>query len=377
MGLSRRRQRGELRRSALAVSDRAVPITRAGHDLADESARRQLAQHLASGKQPSSTEYSGKFGDRRREPTTARDRTMSAASSPGRATVRRPVAAWRSSIICSTSSSSPSIPQIIAAAPGVDSSNNVIGGSCLKGIYSNLTGDNSDPFPYFASLLAVAYPPDQVANIPGPNVDDPWPLGSLSFVGAKNTWGKDEINDIIGKGGTYPDGFLLALDGFSLNVLGATTPTLPDHRVPGCHDATRRRRCRTSSIRATIPTLPSRSCSPTMYCSPIRSAPFRRTGETPAAVEFRDHRARQGDSGDDRVLFHGRRGALFHQCRARSADPSELNVPWLSEDLRVFTATPGASLAAQTPVPGGAEFVENTLRRRLRHPGRLPISRRC
>ena len=43
-----------------------------------------------------------------------------------------------------------SIPQIIAAAPGVDSSNNVNGGSCLKGVYKNLTGDGSDPFPYFA-----------------------------------------------------------------------------------------------------------------------------------------------------------------------------------------------------------------------------------
>src|SRR6202023_2954033 len=96
------------------------------------------------------------------------------------------------------------IPQIIAAAPGVDSSNNVIGGSCLKGVYKTLTGDNSDPFPYFASLLAVASPPDQVANIL-PSVDDPWPLGGLSYVGAKNVWGKDEITDVIGKGGTYSD----------------------------------------------------------------------------------------------------------------------------------------------------------------------------
>jgi hypothetical protein len=42
------------------------------------------------------------------------------------------------------------------------------------------------------------------------------------------------------------------------------------------------------------------------------------------------------------------------------ADPTAVNVPWLSEDLRVFTATPGASVAAQTPVPGGPQFVENT-----------------
>ena len=37
-------------------------------------------------------------------------------------------------------------------------------------------------------------------------------------------------------------------------------------------------------------------------------------------------------------------------------------MPWLSEDLRVFTATPGAPPAAQYqyPVPGGPKFVENS-----------------
>src|ERR1019366_7764193 len=38
------------------------------------------------------------------------------------------------------------------------------------------------------------------------------------------------------------------------------------------------------------------------------------------------------------------------------------SVPWLSEDLRVFTATPGASPASQYqyPVPGGPQFVEHS-----------------
>jgi hypothetical protein len=35
------------------------------------------------------------------------------------------------------------IPKIIDSAPGLDASDNVIGGSCLKGVYSELTGDNS------------------------------------------------------------------------------------------------------------------------------------------------------------------------------------------------------------------------------------------
>ena len=42
--------------------------------------------------------------------------------------------------------------------------------------------------------------------------------------------------------------------------------------------------------------------------------------------------------------------------------PAELNVPWLSEDLRVFTATPGAPPGAQNQhqFPSGPQFVENS-----------------
>jgi hypothetical protein len=44
-------------------------------------------------------------------------------------------------------------------------------------------------------------------------------------------------------------------------------------------------------------------------------------------------------------------------------DSTKLTVPWLSEDLRVFTATPGASPSSgyQFPVPGGPKFVENSV----------------
>jgi hypothetical protein len=38
-----------------------------------------------------------------------------------------------------------STPSIVGAAPGLDSKNNPIGGSCLRGVYRNLTGDTSDP----------------------------------------------------------------------------------------------------------------------------------------------------------------------------------------------------------------------------------------
>ena len=67
-------------------------------------------------------------------------------------------------------------------------------------------------------------------------LDDPWPLGALSFVGAKNNWGKDEISDIIAKGGTYSDGFYLALDGFSLKCAWQCAPFHTHYRLRRRHD---------------------------------------------------------------------------------------------------------------------------------------------
>lgn len=252
-----------------------------------------------------------------------------------------------------------SIPRIISAAPGLDSSNNVIGGSCLKGVYRNLTGDDSDPFPYFASLLAIAYPPDQVASVPGSNSDDPWPIGLLSFVGAKNVWGKDEITDVINKGGTYPDGFLLALDGFSLNLLGATSPSAPTVAFTGV----------TTHLSTTLPNTFHQSANPTvpqqilfdydlLFGNPLGSFPA--TGEKPAAVTSAITVLGQEFPATTEFFFTAGAAPYFTNVVPDPANPQDVNVPWLSEDLRVFTATPGASVAAQTPVPGGPQFIENT-----------------
>ncbi len=84
-----------------------------------------------------------------------------------------------------------SINQIIAAAPGYDKNGNLNATAPLRGVYNNLTDDNSDPFPFFKQLLDVAYPGSQVSSIPGTNPDDPWPLASFQYWGVKNTYGKD------------------------------------------------------------------------------------------------------------------------------------------------------------------------------------------
>jgi hypothetical protein len=66
----------------------------------------------------------------------------------------------------------------------------------LSGVYSNLSGDLGDPFPFFSRLVGNAFP--GIAQIStGPNFDNLFPLGILSFLIDKNTFGKDEVQDII------------------------------------------------------------------------------------------------------------------------------------------------------------------------------------
>jgi hypothetical protein len=253
-----------------------------------------------------------------------------------------------------------SIPDIIAAAPGLDSSGNTIGGACLRGVYRNLTGDTSDPFPYFAGLLAAPYPPNQVASIPGPDPDDPWPLGSLSFLGAKNTWGSDEITDIIAEGGTYTDGFYLALDGFSKNIVGGTLPSVPTVAFGGV----------TTALSANPPKVTYQSSNPTIpqqilfaydvnFAQPLGT--FSAT-ETPAAVNSSISVLATPFPATTEFFFLAGADPYFTNVVNDPTGPSNVSVPWLSEDLRVFTATPGASPASQYqyPVPGGPRFVENS-----------------
>lgn len=65
-----------------------------------------------------------------------------------------------------------SINQIVAA-----------GSSTLAGVYKNLTGDSSNPFPLFSSILALWYPSETSSAVPGPNLDNPWPLVAISYTG--------------------------------------------------------------------------------------------------------------------------------------------------------------------------------------------------
>lgn len=96
----------------------------------------------------------------------------------------------------------------------------------LHGVYSNLSGDLGDPFPFFNRLVSNAFPgTSQITT--GPNFDDPFPLGILSFVTDKSTFGHDEVQDIIAQGGVVSNAFWLVLEGFSINSFSTFSISIP------------------------------------------------------------------------------------------------------------------------------------------------------
>jgi hypothetical protein len=239
-----------------------------------------------------------------------------------------------------------SIKDIIAAAPGASHA-----GTCLRGVYRNLTSDDSDPFPFFKQLLDNAFPPDQLSTIPGTNLDNPWPLGSLSFWGVKDTWGHDEASDLINtSGGTYPNGFWLMLEGFNRQVTGSATPSTPLVAFTGV----------TTSLDPTgIAYESSNLYAPQRIRYPYdvtfasASLPaFPSSGETPAAVTSSISLLGTTFPALSEFFFIAGADPYFTNVLP-NPNPADENAPYLSADLRVFTATPGIN---QQPVPGAPPF---------------------
>jgi hypothetical protein len=266
------------------------------------------------------------------------------------------------------------IQQIIAAAPGY--TNGVLNSPApLRGVYQNLTGDNSNPFPFFKQLLDTAFPPGQVSAVPGPNPDDPWPLASLLYWSVKNTFGKDEVTDLIANSaGLYTNGFYLALDGFNRQVLGNNpTPATPTIAFGGV--TVQPSAPPTVIYQFADPRIPQR----VLFNYDIHFAPppalgaFPASGETPVPGNASITVLSQAFPAQTEFFFLAGADPYFANVQPNPLNPTNQNLPWLSQDLRVFTATPGA-VGGQFPVPsrqyvapssypvppGAPTFVENS-----------------
>lgn len=102
------------------------------------------------------------------------------------------------------------------------------GAATMAGVYNKLTKDVGDPFPFFSRLVGHVFPGTNQIN-EGPNFDNPFPIGILSFWVDNSTFGKDQVQDLINtKGGVASSAFWLVLEGFSItsfNKFGITLPS--------------------------------------------------------------------------------------------------------------------------------------------------------
>jgi hypothetical protein len=236
--------------------------------------------------------------------------------------------------------------QIVAAAA-----------TTLAGVYRNLTGDSGDPFPFFDGLLGTYYPSTTSSAIAGPNPDNPWPLARLSFWVDKSTFGRDEVHDLTTapNNGSFDNALWLVVEGLNRQVLGSATPAVsgsattfagltvsPDaagaeYQVPG---DTR---------------IPQRVRFP--YDAQFTAAAltgFPAPGSAPVTLELDGSFALGGNTARAATILELTSGADPYFT---SVNPALGNVGWLSQDLRVFTATPALN---DHPVPGGPAFAADS-----------------
>jgi hypothetical protein len=244
-----------------------------------------------------------------------------------------------------------SINQIVAAAAPT-----------LSGVYRNLTGDAGDPFPFFKRMLDAAYPGTSTITT-GSNLDNPYPVGLLSFWVNKSTFGRDEIQDAInGSGGRFPNAFYLIVEGFNVNTfnsLGVTVNSFAGafKTFPGVSISRN-----SPSVVVEIPsnpTLPQRIrigfditfTQATLNAPQFPAASANLPLELDTSLLSGGQKLRGSDAATICELTGG------EDPYFTNIDPTQNNVFYLSQDLRVFTATPGLN---GVPVAGGPAFGSDT-----------------
>jgi hypothetical protein len=221
------------------------------------------------------------------------------------------------------------------------------GSTTLAGLYTNLTGDPSNPFGFFLQLVNTVFPGTAtITTGSGQQLDDPFPIFTLQFWDNKNTFSKAEVTDAVAKGKAFTDALVLDLEGFSptqWQALGSPVPADPAGATfPGIHI----NRTQVEFENAALPLAPQR-----IHFNYDISFDGTSAGGFTTAPQTEDITTSIAISGTTvnaltELEFFGAEDPFFS-----SINPKVDNVPWLSQDLRVFS-----SLAIGTPVPGGPGF---------------------
>ncbi|HEY5368119.1 MAG TPA: hypothetical protein VIJ75_03940 [Hanamia sp.] len=249
--------------------------------------------------------------------------------------------------------------------------------SNLASVYKAITGDAGDPFPFFLNLISSVYPSSSTASIPGPVTDDPFPIAMI-LLGGKSTFGLDEATDIVNRqGGLVSGGVWIEVQGFSkqsfnaLNITAANFSgnfsTLPGLQITpnpigaqfqaGVNDTTPQLITIPFDIILTTPFLTQPPGSYTLSGS----------------LDFTDNFTNPGTSTIKPVT--GGYNSMQFELLA-GADPYFVNVDvkqdnkaYLSQDLRVFTATPalnpnpitGFTTQLTDSITGGYQYIKALL----------------
>jgi hypothetical protein len=206
-------------------------------------------------------------------------------------------------------------------------------------------------------MLDVAFP-GMATITSGPNRDDPYPLGLTSIWVDKSTFGRDEVQDaIVTSGGRFPNAFWVVLEGFNIFSFGALSVDVPVPAgslasLPGVTIS--RHPGPVDFENSGNPKAPQRiRIGFDIAFTGAALASFPAAGAGPTSLELHAFATSAGTKlpGSDSVAeFELTSGADPYFA---NIDPLQDNVFWLSQDLRVFTATPGQN---NRPVPGGPVF---------------------
>jgi hypothetical protein len=185
------------------------------------------------------------------------------------------------------------------------------------------------------------------------------PLGTLAFWTDKDTFGKDEVQDVINtQGGKFEKAFFLIVEGFSQDSFNALAVSVP---VP-------------TGTFANIPGVTITQNPDIDFENGANPGAQQRirigfdVTFTSAALGHFPATGAQVFELDAFIATHGNKAggtdasALFELVAGAdpyftNVDPGQNNVFYLSQDLRVFTATPGLN---NVPVPGGPTLADST-----------------
>jgi len=181
------------------------------------------------------------------------------------------------------------------------------------------------------------------------------PTGTLSFWVDKNTFGKDEVQDVISSnGGKFEQAFWLVVEGFSQNAFNSlhVTVPLPTGPFASLAGVTITQNPATDFENGADPAAVQRIRVPfDITFSNASLADFPASGsQTYALNAFIATDGNKVPTSDASTLFELVAGADPYFT---NVDPAQNNVFYLSQDLRVFTATPGQH---NVPVSGGPTF---------------------